>query len=210
MKKAIFILTMFSMCRNLHNERDLLFFKCDMPEINKTLVFNSPLKIKEVRRKKLYFNNDIYASYYFLDSLKKIIAEIWVKKNSCLSSIGYENYISHEIHYQQLFQEKLYSESKNDFFPHNFFSYSFLKTKKGNLLAAKYSLNPDTIPEKIVISMENEIESFRPDKNIFSTNIGFQLDSLEISFSIFTTPLDTSKAQIEKILVPIVNTLKIY
>lgn len=198
------------MCINLPNDGDLLLFKCNMPEINKTLIFNSPLKIKEVRRKKLYFNNDIYASYYFLDSLKKIIAEISVKKNSCLDTIGYENYISHEIHFQQLFQEKLYSESKNDFFPDNFFSHSLLKTKKGNLLAAKFSLNPDTIPEKIVNSMEHEIDSFRPNKNIFSTNIGFQLDSLEISISIFTTSLDTSKAQIEKILVPIVNTIKIY
>lgn len=198
------------MCRNSHNEENLVHFKCDVPELNKTLVFNSSLNIKQVIRNKLYFDNYTHARYYFLDSLKKIIAEIWVQKNSCLDTVEYENYILHEIHYQQLFQSYNYSLSKKDYYPYNFFTYSFLETKKGNLLVAKNSLNPDKIPENIARGFEDEIESFKPEKKIFSANMGFLLDSFQISFSIYTSTPDTSNAQIEKILFPIFNSFKLY
>lgn len=169
------------------------------PRINKTIEFNSQLNVKGI----MYVPPcDWGFGFLLFDSLDKIVGEVFVdNRHPYIRKVGFKNYDTYKLGYQKLFQDSIYRLSKTD--SSHIYSFTSLKTNKGDILLNKIYSKPNHKNSKDKINTDSIIKFQRPEW----ANASFLLDSFKIDIS--PPFLENSYAYSDSVLIPIINTFKV-
>lgn len=198
------LIIVLSMCYEFHKNEVHTKSSLFIPEIKKTIEFNSSLQINKIIAKSGFEPTMVLARYIIIDSANNEIVTLWFSKNKLLDSISYRKYMMSKFEHQRLLQEAIYNHEKEHSFPFYIYSYSYINTNKGNILITLREANP------IGLSPVKINDTLVSDKDRLEFDVGLFIDSFQLSINLYKTTKDSSIKKAEKLFEPILNSIKIY
>ncbi len=211
-KRIGILILIFYGCKNFRNEENLPKTKFFIPEVKKTLEFNSSLNVKETKERDVIDRpSTTISDFDIVDSFRSLIGTVHLYRNAFADSVGFAKYEDSKMYYQKLFREEEMLRRKSSMrsrLPYVSDLCSELITYRGSMLFYK-TCPLDTTSTKFYNSHVYPYDYFIDNTNgrLILYETYFLLDSFSVDLRYYTT--DTSTVRIKKLLEPVVNTMTI-